>query len=161
MILTFLLDKYICFILERAFIISPVSIDYRVNCSKLITLISISALIEITKFHRYHTPYSINWPTKVQFGLETVCTMTKSIRTKPLLMVSYVFGLRIVNLSNYSRWFSVLYMLLIWLLYYFLSTSALLFSFYEYYYDEDICFCLESFTTVCQSGRIYHDKIRS
>ncbi|XP_071631946.1 uncharacterized protein [Temnothorax longispinosus] len=92
-----------------------------------------------------------------------MCAMTKSIRTilTPFLIISYVFGLRIVNLSKYSRlWFSVLYMLLLWSVYCILSTSALISSFNELYPIEDsIFYWLESYTTLLSIVfGIYHEK---
>jgi len=91
--------------------------------------------------------------------------MIRNIRTilKPFLMISYVFGLRIDNLANRSRlWFSVLYMLLVWLAYYFFSTTALISSLDKIYLIEDrMCYWLEIFTTLLSIILgIYHDKVR-
>ena len=90
--------------------------------------------------------------------------MVKNIRTiiTPFLMVSYVFGLRIAISNHLKLWFSVIYMLLIWSVYYFLSSSALMISFHAFFSFEDhICHYLEVFTTLLSIVfGIYHDKVK-
>ncbi|XP_036140806.1 uncharacterized protein LOC114253850 [Monomorium pharaonis] len=89
--------------------------------------------------------------------------MTKSINMilMPLLVVSYIFGLRIVNLSGHTKlWFNILYMLLIWSIYYFFSTSALMFFFEKFHPIEDkISFRLEiGITLLTIVFGVYYDK---
>lgn len=90
--------------------------------------------------------------------------MTKSIRAilKPLLVISYVFGLRIANLSKHLKLFNILYMLLIWSLYYFAATSTLMSNFNERHPTEDvICSWYEILSTllIIVFG-LYHEKVR-
>ncbi|XP_071631947.1 uncharacterized protein [Temnothorax longispinosus] len=91
-----------------------------------------------------------------------MCAMTKSIRMilMPFLVISYVFGLRIPNLFRRSRLFNILYMLLVWSVYYFFSTSTLISTFYKFYPIEDrICSWAEIFVTLLSIViGIYHDK---
>ncbi|XP_024871692.1 uncharacterized protein LOC112454484, partial [Temnothorax curvispinosus] len=90
--------------------------------------------------------------------------MTKNIQTilTPFLTISYMFGLRIANLSTdlSKLWFSFLYMLLVWLIYYFLSTRTLVYSIHESYPIEyHICYWLEIFmTSLSIVFGIYHNK---
>jgi len=92
--------------------------------------------------------------------------MTKSIRMilTPFLIISYVFGLRIASLSrNYSKlWFSFLYMMLIWLVYYFLATSWSIYSIIKSYRIEyNIWYLLELFTTLLSViFNVYYDKVK-
>jgi len=92
--------------------------------------------------------------------------MSKSIRIMltPFLIISYVFGLRIAYLSkNYSKlWFSLLYMLLIWLVYYFLATSQLIKSVHKpYSIEHHIWYWLDFFTTLLSViFNVYYDKVK-
>lgn len=101
----------------------------------------------------------------MQFGTETVCTMTKNIRTilMPLLIVSYIFGFRIVTLSSHAKlWFNILYMMLIWMIYYFFATCEVM-SFFENlgHIEDNICFRLEIFLTILSIiFDVYYDKVR-
>ncbi|XP_011705522.1 PREDICTED: uncharacterized protein LOC105460721 [Wasmannia auropunctata] len=74
--------------------------------------------------------------------------MTKNIRTilKPFLIISYVFGLRIADLpiNRTKLWISFLYMLLIWIVYYCLLISPLVYSVQKSYSIEyHICYYME------------------
>ncbi|XP_011868452.1 PREDICTED: uncharacterized protein LOC105562320 isoform X1 [Vollenhovia emeryi] len=90
--------------------------------------------------------------------------MTKNIRTilMPFLTISCVFGLRIADLSvnHFKLWFSLLYILLVWLIYYFLSTCSLIYSVNNSYPIEyHICYWLEmliNFLSIVFGA--YHNK---
>jgi len=92
--------------------------------------------------------------------------MIKNFRTilKPFLIINYVFGLRIANLSmNHSKlWFSLLYMLLVWLIYYFIATSPLIYSLQKTYPTEyHIIYLLEIFISLLSIVfGVYYDKVR-
>ena len=106
--------------------------------------------------------YTSDWSTKAQFEVKTICAMIKNIRTilTPLLIMSYVFGLRIAK-SNHSRlWFSVTYILLVWSVYYFLVLYVFI-SFYKYLsFMEKIGHCLETSVTILSIVfGIYYDKV--
>ena len=88
--------------------------------------------------------------------------MTKSIRSilTPLLIMSYLFGLRIA-ISNHLRfWFSAIYILLFWSVYYFLTFCAFT-SFYEYLsFVENVGHRLEIPVTILSIGfGIYNNKV--
>jgi len=102
----------------------------------------------------------------LQFGIATVYAMAKSIRTilKPFLIISYVFGSRIASLSrNYLKlWFSLLYILLVWIIFYFLLTSTLMSSSNKYNSVEyHLCYSLEFFITLLSVVfGVCHDKVK-
>jgi len=94
--------------------------------------------------------------------------MNKNFRMtlKPFLVINYVFGFRIANLSmNHSKlfdWFSFLYMLLVWLAYYFIATSPLIYSLQKSYPTEyHIIYLLEMFISLLSIVfGVYYDKVR-
>jgi len=91
--------------------------------------------------------------------------MTKSVRMilTPFLIISYVFGLRIAGLSkNYSKlWFSLLYMLFFWLIYYFLFTSKIMSSYRNNNIKHQISYWMEFFTTLLSIVfGLYHNKVK-
>ena len=118
------------------------------------------------KLHLLLLPFGsiyTDWSTKViQFEIKTICAMTKSIRTilTPLLIMSYVFGLRIV-ISNHSKlWFNAIYILLIWSIYCFLVSTYHTFNFFNKYLEDNICYYLEFFTTLLSIAiGVYHNKV--
>ncbi|XP_011868556.1 PREDICTED: uncharacterized protein LOC105562372 [Vollenhovia emeryi] len=92
-----------------------------------------------------------------------MCATTKSIRKilKPFLIISYVFGLRLANLSSHAKLcLSVLYMLLVWCMYYFLSRTTIMSVFFERRsIGQHVCCALEILTTLLSIVLgIYHDK---
>jgi len=100
-----------------------------------------------------------------QFEIATVCTMNRSIRTilMPLLMISYIFSLRLTNLPlrHAKLWFNLLYMLTIWIIYYFLLMSVLI-PYLKFYTSTEyhICYLLELFTTLLSIVfGIYHNEV--
>jgi len=107
--------------------------------------------------------YTFNSSTKAQFEIKTICAMTKSIHTilTPLLIMSYLFGLRIAISSHSKLWFSTIYILLFWSVYYFLTLCAFT-SFYEYLsFVENIGHRLEISVTILLiiGFGIYHNKV--
>ncbi|XP_011868555.1 PREDICTED: uncharacterized protein LOC105562371 [Vollenhovia emeryi] len=89
--------------------------------------------------------------------------MTKSIQTilSPLLIITYVLGLRIVEFpAGRSRpWLSLLYILLLWLTYYYFLYSTATFYMNLYSLIHHICHWLNSsiiFLSIING--IYHDK---
>jgi len=101
----------------------------------------------------------------LQFEIATVWAMTKSVRMilTPFLIISYVFGLRIAGLSkNYLKlWFSLLYMLFFWLIYYFLFTSKTMTSYRNDNLKHQMCYWLEFFTTLLSVVfGVYHNKVK-
>jgi len=77
----------------------------------------------------------------MQFEIETVYMMTKSIRTvlTPLLIINYVSGLSIIEfpVGCPRVWFSFLYMLLFWSIYFFLLKSVIISYFNNEYFNID------------------------
>jgi len=77
----------------------------------------------------------------MQFEIETVYMMTKSIRTvlTPLLIISYVSGLSITEfpVGCPRVWFSFVYMLLFWLIYLFLLKSVIISYFNNEHFNAD------------------------
>ncbi|XP_067207716.1 uncharacterized protein [Linepithema humile] len=92
--------------------------------------------------------------------------MTNSIQSvlSPLLIISYVCGLRIVELHlSYSRsWLNLLYILLLWSVYFFLlSYTIIIIISYPVHYSTlyFICLLLNIFTTLTTVGSgVYNDK---
>jgi len=80
--------------------------------------------------------------------------------------MSYVFGSRIAGLSrNYLKlWFSILYILLVWLIYYFLlsSISSTLRSSFKKTDSTEYYMChVEFFITLLSIVfGVYHDKVK-
>jgi len=97
-----------------------------------------------------------------------VYAMVKNIRIilTPFLIISYVLGSRIAGLSrNYLKlWFSILYILLVWLIFYFLLSSipsTLRSSFIKSNYIEYYMCHVEFFITLLSVVfGVYHDKVK-
>lgn len=171
----FMLYEHVCHIQEEI-LYHP--FYFNVSCSIYFSrrfidyLICISALIKITKktvtftTSTFATYANIKSAKEEQFEIAIliiVYAMSQSIRTTltPLLMISYIFGLRIANLPivHASLWFSLLYMLIVWVIYYFLLMSALV-PFLKFYISIGyyICYLLELFTTLLSIVfEIYHN----
>ncbi|KAL6267845.1 hypothetical protein P5V15_000917 [Pogonomyrmex californicus] len=79
----------------------------------------------------------------------------------PLLKISYIFGLRIANLSKHhlKLWFSFLYMVLLWIFYFFITYPLVYFIYKSYPLEYHICYTLEKFITFLTIAfGIYHEK---
>ncbi|KAL0115700.1 hypothetical protein PUN28_010909 [Cardiocondyla obscurior] len=78
--------------------------------------------------------------------------MTNGIRIilKPILITSYVFGLRIASLSSCSKlWFNVLYMLLLWSIYFsFLPSVTSTFKKFHSLIEDQVFYWYEVCTTL-------------
>jgi len=137
-----------------------------INCGlkAIITSIFLSALTEIVSIlpFPFGSIYTSNWSTKAQFEIKTICAMIKSIRTilKPLLIMSYVFGLRIAIFNHSRLWFSVTYVLLFWSVYYFLALCAFTSSYKYMSFADSIGHHLEIPVMIMSiMFGIYHDKV--
>ncbi|KAM0728351.1 hypothetical protein ACS0PU_005133 [Formica fusca] len=98
----------------------------------------------------------------MQFAM--VCAMTNNIRIvlTPLLIICFVCGLKTIEFStNHSRpWFSFMYMLLLWTVYYFLFSYTMI---SHIIHDTIYLICLYlDFSVVLMSIAfgIYYDKVR-
>ncbi|XP_011868557.1 PREDICTED: uncharacterized protein LOC105562374 [Vollenhovia emeryi] len=94
--------------------------------------------------------------------------MSQSIWTilMPLLIISYVFGIRVATLPiGYARLrFRFLYMLIVWVIYYFLSISVLIPNLIKFYPTEFYFgYALEMFVTLLSIvfGIYYNEKFQS
>lgn len=128
----------------------------------LIILLYMRIVIVITKIH-YHSAKLL--AKEVQCIIAKAYAMTESIRKvlSPLLIISYVCGLRIVEFSvdNPKQWFSLLYILLFWMLYIF-------FVYKLFYYivhgtiEYIVCNGLHFFTSLISIAiGVYYDKVRN
>ncbi|KAM0734578.1 hypothetical protein ACS0PU_011397 [Formica fusca] len=88
--------------------------------------------------------------------------MTNNIRIvlTPLLITSFLCGLRTIEFPTYHLrpWFSFIYMLLLWSVYYFLFSYTIV-SYIPYNSMYYICLCLDFFVVLVSIAfGMYHDK---
>lgn len=113
-------------------------------------------------YHYYTMQLAHLADKKMQFAM--VCTMTNNIRIilTPLLITSFVCGLRIIEFSTdyLNPWFSFIYMLLLWSIYYFLFSYTII-SYITYNIIYHICLYLDFFVMLMSIAfGMYYDKVR-
>lgn len=131
----------------------------------LIILLYMRIVIVITKIH-YHYHSAKLLAKEVQCIIAKAYAMTESIRKvlSPLLIISYVCGLRIVEFSvdNPKQWFSLLYILLFWTLYIFFVIYKLFYYIVHGTIEYIVCNGLHLFTSLISIAiGVYYDKVRN